>query len=247
MPNYLPPRTDEERLAFLRQTAMQGAQDHYDDTYYISTETLEDVQNFLPQFDEAFLDVVAALGDRLREVEESHEALDQLKMYLNDLWEMLRRRVRRNNEPIGILRFYYLNTQGHPPVPETTAEWLSLAADVIAGDPQAVEAGYPAAVNPSVAEIAPILEVARKEAADVDTADVVFDRAQTAVSSMRAQADALIAEVMEELRFHLRKEDPAASRHVMRLYGAHFGYRPGEVRDLEDVIQEDDVPVIQAS
>ena len=68
-------------------------------------------------------------------------------------------------------------------------------------------------------------------------ADRAYDEAQEAVAALRGQADELIAEVMDELRFNLRRKDAPSQRRVMRTYGANFSYLKGEPRDADDVAQ----------
>jgi len=46
--------------------------------------------------------------------------------------------------------------------------------------------------------------------------------------SVRPQADTVIREVMDELRFNLRHMDAPSQRRIMRTYGATFKYLPGE-------------------
>lgn len=243
MPYLLEPQTDAERLAFLRTAAQSTALDYANQIEYVSLDTFHALEAFLPQFDEAFLDMAATFGELDREVIERDEALDTLKLYLDDLWEVVRRRVYRQDEPVGVLRFYYLEQDGTEPEPEDLEAWFDLAAKVIAGDAEAVEAGYAAAVCPSAAELQKVLDDARREAADVIPADEAYSRAQLAIESMRAQADELIADVLEELSFHLRKEEPASQRRIMRSYGVKFGYFFGEPRDMDDVLEDAEVEV----
>ncbi len=235
MPNYVPPKTDTERLNFLRTAAQTAAIDYANSVEYISRDNFLELEAFLPQFDEAFLDVAETFGQHNKEVEEREEALDRLKQVIDDMWEVVRRRVRRQNEPVGVLRFYYLEPDGSEPNPDALAGWFELAEKIIAGDADAIAAGYAAAVCPSADELTDALAAARKEAADVVPADEAHDRAQTAIDALRAQANELIADVMEELRFHLRKEEASSQRRVMRTYGAHFTYNPGDPRDMDDV------------
>ena len=239
MPYYIPPQDDTERLAFLRTAIQSAVVDRVNGVEYVSQETLTEIDVFLPLFDEAFLEVTEIFGDHMQEVEESIEALGRLKLYLGDLWEVLRRRVHRHGEPSGVFRFYYLDADGREPELDELDEWLELAADLIAGDAQAVEAGFPAAVCPSVAEVQAVLDSAIKEAADVVVSDHSVSRAQAAIVAMRQQADEIIKDVMEELRFHLRKEEGASQRRIMRGYGVKFGYHPGEHPDLDDLFEEE--------
>jgi hypothetical protein len=225
-------------LTFLRTAAQTATQDQANGLIYITPDTLRELNDFLKIFDLAFLHVSAAVGERSREVEEGEAAMAELKLVLDDLWEVLRRRVRRTDEPVGVLRFYGLDIEGQPPDLNTHEEWLELAEQVIEGDAQAVAAGYAAAVCPSAAELQAALDSARKELADVTPAERELDRAQKAVLSLRQQADDLIGDVIEELRFHSRKEDPVSQRHLLRTYGATYRYQPDEVRDLDDVEEE---------
>ena len=240
MPTLRIPHSDVGRLTFLRTAAQTAVMDQANGFIYITPDTLQELNDFLNIFDLAFLKVSSAVGERSREVEESEAAMAELKQVLDDLWEVLRRRVRRHNEPVGVFRFYGLDVMGQPPELEEHEEWLELAQQVIDGDKLAVEAGYATAVCPTAAEIQTALDSARKELADVTPAERELDRVQAAVLSLRQQADDLILDIIEELRFHSRKEDPASQRHIMRTYGAKYRYQPGEVRDLEDVEDEEE-------
>lgn len=235
MPFYVPPKTDTERLNFLRTAVQTAAVDYTNGIEYISRDTFQELHSFLPQFDEAFLDAAATFGQRDKEVEEQEAALDKLKQVIDDMWEVISRRVRRHGEPTGVLRFYYLNPDGSKPNPDTLDGWFELAENIVAGDADAVAAGYDAAACPPAAELAAALASARKEAADVIPADAAHDRAQAAIAALRSQADEFVADAVEELRFHLRKEETSSQRRIMRTYGARFAYNPGEPRDMDDV------------
>ncbi len=99
------------------------------------------------------------------------------------------------------------------------------------GDAEAVAAGYPPMANPSAAELQAVLETARSEVGDVAVADRAYDQAQAAVAALRAEADDWVAEVMGQLRLHLRRQEPPSQRRIMRTYGARFRYLPGEPED----------------
>ncbi len=108
---------------------------------------------------------------------------------------------------------------------------MTIAAHVVKGDAVAVAAGYPAMINPSAAELETMLDAAQSESNDVAMADRTYDAAQEAVAALRVRADELIAEVVAELRFNLRKKDAPSMRRVMSTYGAAFGYLKGEPVD----------------
>lgn len=99
------------------------------------------------------------------------------------------------------------------------------------GDAQALAAGHPAMQNPSAAEVAAVLADARVQAADMPRAGRLYDEAQAAIAALRPRADELIAEVMADLRYTLRKQDEPGQRRVMASYGATFKSLPGEPVD----------------
>jgi hypothetical protein len=101
-------------------------------------------------------------------------------------------------------------------------------------------AGYGTSVCPTVAELQVALDSAQKELADVTPAERELNDAQKAVFSLRQQADDLILDIIAELRFHSRKEDAVSQRHLLRTYGASYRYQPGEVRDMDDVEEEEE-------
>lgn len=228
------PRNDIRRLAVLRHSSSTGAHNHREDLFYISAQTLNEINRLLQIFDEAFVAMSAQYSERTREVAEAEAALDDLKACLRDFWEVLKRRVRRHKEPAGVLRFYNLPLDGEVPNPSSRDEWLELAALAIKGDAEAEEAGFATAVCPSAMELENYLNLARREISEVAPADQAYDRAQAAVASLREQVDELIDDIADELLFNLRKLDAASQRRVLRSYGFTFDYAPGEPVDPED-------------
>ncbi len=234
MPYYEVPASDIYRLAFLQRAHATGLQDVAAGAGLVNQETLDAIAAFLPGFQAAMGAVSARLGARAKETQERLEAIERVKLYTRDLWEVVKRRVRRLDQPAAVLSFYRLPLDGTVPNPTTQEDWLAMAAQVVGGDTEAVAAGYPAMVNPSAAELQAVLDAALSEAADVAAADRAYDQAQAAVAALRPQADELLEEVMADLRYRLRKEDAPSQRRVMRTYGARFRYLPGEPLDPDD-------------
>jgi len=234
MPTYEPPRGDSERFTFLQRAAITGPQDIAAGNLYLDQAILDEIAAFLPTFGAALNTVSEKLGARIKETQERSAAIERVALYTRDLWEVLKRRVRRLEQPAAALSFYQLPLDGTVPKPTAQEEWLTLAAKVVEGDARAVAAGYPAMVNPSAAELDAVLQTAVSEAADVALADRVYDQAQETVAALRLQADELLAEVMEQLRYNLRKRDAPSQRRIMRTYGARFRYLVGEPLDPDD-------------
>lgn len=244
MPYYDAPSNDVQRLAFLQRAHTTGLQDVTAGAGLVNQETLDAIAAFLPSFQAAMGAVSTLLGARVKETQERLEAIEQVKLYTRDLWEVLKRRVRRLNQPAAVLSFYRLPLDGTTPYPTTQEDWLATAAQVVSGDAEAAAAGYPAMVNPSAAELQAVLDTALSEAADVTAADRAYDQVQAAVAALRPQADGLLEEVMADLRYRLRREDAPSQRRIMRTYGARFRYLPGEPVDPDDPgAPEDETPI----
>ncbi len=246
MPRFEPPSNDAQRLTFLKRAAATGTDDLAAGNAYVSQGTLDAVNAFLPDFAAAVNALSDKLGARTKEIHERAAALEQLKFCTRDLWEVLKRRARRQGQPAVVLQFYQLPLDGTTPKPTTREEWLTLAGRVVQGDADAVAAGFPPMANPSAAELQAVLEAARSEAGDVAMADRAYDQAQAAVAALRSRADELAAEVMAELRFYLRKEQAPSQRRILRTYGARFRYLPGEPQDEgADEPPVDEPPVVE--
>lgn len=132
------------------------------------------------------------------------------------------------DHPAEVLTYYGLPLDGNIPHPDSSSEWLKLAADIILGDVRAIADSYPAMLNPSAVEIQASLDKAQGEYDDFAMADREHDQAQAAIAALRPQADEFINEVYDQLAFALRKMDNASQRRVMRTYGYRYDYSPGE-------------------
>lgn len=234
MPHQAIPRSDRQRIAFLKRALATGMQDIANGANFVSQETLNTITAFLPDLETRLEAVSARLSARTKETGERLAAAKRVKTYTRDLWDVLKRRVNRLEQPASVLEFYGLPLSGNVPKPTSAEEWLTLAGQVIRGDAQAVAAGYPPMMNPSADELRAVLEAARREAGDAPAADRTLDESQEAIAALRPKADGLIREVMSELRFNLRNKDAPSQRRIMRTYGVQFRYPPGESADQDE-------------
>lgn len=234
MPYFRSPRSDADRLDFMRKVLNASAQDSDAGHLYVSAETRTAVAALTPQMQAAFDAVATHSASRSQEIEERNEAYARLEMYTRDAFEMLRRQVRRLGLPAQIFQHVGLNLDGGSPLPPTPGAWVTIARALIAGEENAVAAGASPFCSPTAAEIQAVLDEVVKEETDVPAADRAFDEAQEALADLRQQADELVGEVMAELRYHLRKMDGPSQRRIMRTYGANFVYVPGEPPDVGD-------------
>jgi len=222
VPAYNKPRNDRARVAFLRQAIASAQIDIDAGQAYVSQDLIDQAGGAAQALSAAQLAATSCLSQRIREVEQRNEALQRLAYYVRDFWEVARRRLRRLEQPDAVLTFYGLTLDGAIPNPSRADDWLLIAAHVVQGEAEAVAAGWPPMGNPSAAELTAVLEAAQTAVDRVTTADRAYDQAQEALAARRAHADQLIAEIMTELRFALRRHDAASQRRILRRYGATF-------------------------
>ena len=234
MPFYVPPTSDLNRLRFLQRTVTSATADLLAGDAYLSSSTVANVTALAVEFEAAINAISSTQRTRSNEALERANALAELSAAVRDLWAVLRRRVRRLKQPVNVLLFYELPIDGNIPNPTTQDEWIPLSQSVINGDAEAVAAGFPPMVNPSVAELQLLLDSATAETGEADASDRVYDKAQAMVADLRVNVSKMIDDVMAELRFTLRDEDRASQRRIMRTYGATFAYLEGEAVDVDD-------------
>ena len=238
MPKFKMPISNMDLLLFLEQAAATGIQDRDRGQPLLDDIVLTDIDTFLTDWQPKVRQLDQLLADRSKETRESEAAIHRLETYVRDAWAVEKRRIAREELPAEVHRFYGMTLDGSTPRAGSRNQWLEWGQRLIEGDAAAVAAGYTPLVNPSAAEVAEKLTTAKSEMEDVAMADRAYDEVQKTVSEERAKAEMLVHEVMDQLRFHLRRETPASQRRIMRTYGAQFIYAPGEPPDEPPVSEE---------
>lgn len=231
MANYKPPYSDESRNSCLKAIAETGQLDKNKGISYLPNDFLTEVTNFQPTYFEKINQVEAKLSSREKEVREKNIAISELRTYVTDFWEVLRRRNNRIKLPAEIFTFYWLNLDGNNPQITNETGWIEAAQNIVDGEVAAKAAGYPAMINLGADEVNAKLQAAKVEAQEAYQADRDYDVIQEELAELRKEAEVLIADAMEYLRFALRKKDGPGQRRIMKTYGAKFEYLPGEPED----------------
>jgi hypothetical protein len=228
MPQYLHPTSHAGRVIFLSRSLATGTMDRAAGRLYVSQATLDSITALIGPYQAALSVLPSAKGQRSKEVREARGRMAALRLHVRDMWEVLRRRTRRMGHPAEVLMLYGLPADGKVPNPTTHGSWLLCAEACVQGDAEAVAAGYPPMANPTAAEVASVLADARAEKDDVAEADRVLDLALADLEVLAPQADALITDVMDELRFNTRRMSYPSQRRIQRGYGARFRPVRGE-------------------
>jgi hypothetical protein len=231
MPYYQAPRSDSARLKFLAKSLQAARHDRRVDNTYLPPALEEEVADLLPIFDAALKTLKVHQSERSQQVETRNAALERLKTYLRDFWEVLKRRVERLDQPSSLLEIYGLPTDGKVPKLTTYESWLNAAADAVQGDVEATTLGYEPMINPSAEELRTVLDKVYQQTAQVAAAERTYEKSLETVNSLREDVDRLIKDIVETLRFKLRKKSAAEQRRILHLYGARFRYRKGETSE----------------
>jgi hypothetical protein len=233
MAEYAKPESHANRLIFLTRAAATGQADITAGRNYVTQATIDAVNARLVPYRLTLNTIPPASAGRSKEIRERNEAIEVVATYVRDLWDVLKRRVKRLGQPPEVLQYYGLPLDGIVPRPITADEWLLAANGCIGGDAAAVTAGYPAMANPSAGELTPLTTAATTEASEVSDADRIHDEALAAADALVADVDLVIEDVMAELRFNTRRLDYASQRRIQRTYGARFRNASGEPSEGE--------------
>ncbi|MBN1187562.1 MAG: hypothetical protein JXB49_35130 [Bacteroidales bacterium] len=227
MPLLEIPRTDDARITFL-QRVLIAAEKHKESGYqYLSNETIERIFQFLPSYEAMLTGLNLHRMSYENKKQLGNNGIPKLEAYILDLWEVLKRRVIRNNEPAEVLTYYQLPLNGTIPKIEYPEEWIEIAYKIILGDTAAQNKGYPAMINPSVKELHKILMYAEKKM-DIPENNFSSQNTPDHIENLRHEANELIMDIIHELRFNLRRKDANEIRQIMSVYGASFSFLKGE-------------------
>lgn len=222
MPVLVLPNSDTDRYHFLNTIVSTAESDAEQGNNYISPETLSLAKSLMVPMKTALDKLSKRAAKREKSIEEKNIALCKVEVYLRDLWIGIRNRVNREELPTSILQYYGLPLSGLLPKTTNAATIIPLAEMVIAGDSQAVEAGYDPMVNPSAAELQAKVILAKAEMDDLLGVDRMTGYFEEELATLRSKADATVREVVAELRFFLRRRDESYQLRIMRSYGITF-------------------------
>lgn len=234
MPELSFPTSDLGRVALLTRLHQTATDRLTAGDTTIDAAMRDEIAAFLTTYRPKVETLHTRLGNRMHAVDERNTAREALSIYVRDFCVALKRRVHRLKQPADVLLLYSLHADGLLPNPKTDDELLQWANRLIAGDAQAVTAGYPAMSNPSATELQTVLDAARTEMAAVPQADLAYDQAQDAAATDRQKADEVIRRINLLLDFKLYHHDAPGIRRIKRNFGFTFKYLPGEPPDEDD-------------
>lgn len=245
MPRVRPPRSDAGQVHLLGTALQTAAGDSAQSRSYLPAGLLTQISGFLSDTTQngtpvpghaTLLARRAALeGKVTQETSEALTAEDILDTHIRDYIIVLARRTFRMKHSAAVLDFHQIDHAGTVPTLSSREDRRTVARQLIAGDPAAIQAGFPAMANPTAAELAAALQTATREAEEIIPADRELQAILELIRTARPRATELAQEVIDELRHATRKLEPGTARDIMRSYGITFETLEGEAPEPGDV------------
>ncbi len=220
--NLVPANSDRARFDFLKSARNSGQADITADKGILSQEQVDSVKATIDPYRQAMLASRDAYADRRNAVAARTEILEKLSHNIRDFWTSLINRNKRNSLPPGLLEYYRLPTDGGRPKVTTKTRWVQLGEDLIDGEKLALEKGFPAMSNPSVADITEFLGETEQAGLVVTQTDSAYQDVQEELTNLRKAVDTQMRELARQFRFHLADHEASARRRIMRRYGFTF-------------------------
>ena len=223
------PTSIADLVMVLTRTLQQAEQQEAAGSY-VSNGTINAIAKFLPTFTAANLALKVAEAERRSAKDAADAAHSKLTIEVRNLRMQIRRQVRQGMLPSALFTFYEIPRTGAVRYPHPQREWLALAERLLAGDDQALQAGYPG--WPARAALEMATAAMRSALERVQRADSNVRAARQNRTALHSRAKRLCSDVVSELRFRLRHQPRAHVRQVLHAHGLALGERRTETAQL---------------
>jgi hypothetical protein len=232
--HYLKPRSDQTRITTLEQIHIKATEDQDRDRPYLQPATVAQVSTLLPSLAAAYQAWQSQASAQMNGGRQATAAIKVVSRKIRVIWRVVKERTQSGELPTAVRLYYGLPANGRNPAVCNMNEWLTLADIMVQGEAQAVAVGYPPLLEPSIASLQTALATARTAVSQREAAKSAHQTAAKSLRNLRAMADELIADVMSDLRYALRKETAAHRRDIMRSYGARFSHTVEQASTIEE-------------
>jgi hypothetical protein len=234
MPVLDRPNSDAQRLQALKAAKAKAAVTDPSQLAF-GADVLNQLTNFLPQFEQKLQERSNALGGQTAATAAANPARARLAMYAKHFIHVLNMGIDRGVYPPSARAFYKLHVlEGAIPQMGTDAQRLEWGQNIVNGDAARVVEGGAPMVNPTAAEVGTELSSLEAALADQMPARDKYDREQELVEEMRPEADRIIADVWDEVLFSYRKDTPSSMRRKAREYGVTYRPSKGETPTADE-------------
>ncbi len=133
------PRSAIDSLIFLKKAVETADSDNQNGGAHLSTGIIDKTRALISGIEQGMGDKASFVSSSQKERKEKNKAIDALKTYIRDFWEVARRRNYREGLPMELLTYYQLPQSGVSPLLNTDGQALEMAPLIIKGVAAAVE------------------------------------------------------------------------------------------------------------
>lgn len=234
MPYRRLPNTDQARIRALKAVVAKAEiYNVYD--LAVSLKTLTDARNFLMKF-EAAQAYYAECFERQAKAGRKHQAnVKTARLYISHFIQVLNLAVIRSEVRVSHKEFYGLDTKNNN-VPDLSTE-MALAEwgrKIVDGEKRRISQGGIPIYNPTIAKVRVHYDIFMESFEKQKNLQALTARSLETLAAMRAEADALILDIWNQVEERFSEIIPNEKRlNLCRDYGLIYYYRNGEKQKEE--------------
>lgn len=224
MPYRRLPNTDQSRIR-----AITTAIEQFGSGKVIDEKSLKDAKSFLSSFENAHHDYLLSLEKQKTASKKYYNQQRMAKLYISHFIQVLNFCVIRNEIKRENKKLYGLDPDTHT-VPDLNTESaiLSWGSTIIKGEKERIAAGGPPIYNPTIAKVNVYYEVFRDICVEQKMHQKNTNRFLDALSSLRAECDAIILSIWNQVEHHFELEPEEKRRELCEQYGVRYYLRKSE-------------------
>ncbi len=234
-PKIIQIRDNSGSLSFLRRANENGKKD----------KTLRQDPVLIPWFDRIEL-LIEPVTETMKRLLKSHslrqvavvklnKCANSLKGSTRDFRSVLKRSAIRADKPER-LAYYKMPNKGSES--SVTEDWYQTALWLVEGEEAAIANGFPAMVNPSIADLQVCMDSYQQDSIEADHADREYQAVQAEMSDLRKQTHLSARGLAANIRLVLEDRDASSVRRTLRGFGFRFRgeTRMDEIPEVETEI-----------
>ncbi len=229
MPYRRLPNTDQARIRALK-TVVEKVDIYNMYNSLVSFETLRAAQNFLTKFEAAHSYYMDCFMRQSQAGSKHHANVRTARLYISHFIQVLNLAAIRSEVRMSQKALYGLDVKSNT-VPDLStesalAEW---GRRVIDGEGKRTAQGGIPIYNPTIAKVKVHYDIFMESYGRQHNYQATTARSLEALAAMRAEADALILDIWNQVEAHFEKVIPLKQRlESCREYGVVYYYRTGE-------------------
>lgn len=230
MPYRRLPNTDQARL-FALQTAVQRASEADFTEQVLQYRTLAEAQKFLMRFENSISQYHQNFSTKVSANKQFRHVVSNARMYISHFIQVLNLAVIRGEIKKEQKELYKLDVNSHI-LPDLSSEedLLVWGQNIIEGEQERVRMGGFPIYNPTINKVKVYYDIFREHQVNHKMHQKTTGRVFEEMEGLRAEADALILDIWNQIENYYKDELPYARMRKCQNYGVIYYYRTGEKR-----------------